>query len=219
MTSVPACPSPSRRSVLLGGAGAAVAATLAACGRSAPDPASPPPSFSSPAASPYTGDLRVVALAAAVENVAVTAYTLVRTRAAAGGYGTVPPAVATFLTTARTQHRDHSRAWNALLSRAGKPAVTGTPLRNVPSLLSPLTTAATIRDLATAASALEASLAQTCLAAAGSITDPGALGLAAGIAPVEAAHAAVLHFFLATAPAPRSMLPTSSAVSPNTLTA
>jgi hypothetical protein len=149
----------------------------------------------------------------------VTAYAQVRTRATAGGYGAVPPAVTTFLAAAQAQHRDHAHAWNALLSKAGVPAVTGTPLRGVPSLLRPLTTAGTVRDLSTAASALETSLAQTCLAAVGSVADAAAVGLAAGIAPVEAQHAAVLNFFLATAPAPQPILPTGSAIRPDALTA
>lgn len=219
MSAVPdLSPAASRRSVLLGGVGVAVAATLAACGRSGPAP-SPRSESASVPASPYVGDLRVVALAAAVENLAVAAYAQILTRAATGAYGTVPPAVAMFLEAAQVQHRDHARAWNALLSKAAVPPVVGTPLRSVPSLLSPLTMAATIRDVSTAASALETSLAQTCLVAVSSVTDPAALGLAAGIAPVEAQHAAVLNLFLATAPAPQSILATGSAISVDALTA
>jgi hypothetical protein len=197
--------------------GVTVAATLAACGRSGAAP-SPRRSTSSSSASRYVGDLRIVALAAATENLAVTAYTRVQAQMTSGGYGRVPPAVTAFVATAHAQHRDHARAWNALLSEAGAPPVTGTPLSGVPALLRPLTQAGTVHDLTTAASALETSLAATCLAAVGSVADAGILGLAAGIAPVEAQHAAVLNFFLATAPAPQSILQTGSAFSPDVLT-
>ncbi|HEY5335860.1 MAG TPA: ferritin-like domain-containing protein [Mycobacteriales bacterium] len=203
--------------MLLGGVGVTVGATLAACGRSRPTTASHRPTSSSPV-SPYVGDLRVVALAAATENLAVAAYARARTRATAGGYGTVPLAVATYLAAAQAQHLDHADAWNGLLSKAGAPPVVGTPLRSAPSFLRSLTTATTVGNLTTAASALEAALAQTCLAAVGSVADVAVLGLAAGIAPVEAQHAAVLNFFLATAPTPQSFLPTGSAIVSSDLT-
>ena len=49
----------------------------------------------------YTGDLKVVALAAALENLAVTAYQGALTMAGKGQLGAVPPAVATFVTRRR----------------------------------------------------------------------------------------------------------------------
>ena len=57
----------------------------------------------------YTGDLKVVALAAALENLAVTAYQGALTMAGKGQFGAVPPAVATFVTDAMAQHKDHAR--------------------------------------------------------------------------------------------------------------
>lgn len=161
----------------------------------------------------------MVALAAALENLVVAGYALVLTRATAGAYGTVPPALQAFATTAQAQHRDHAGAWNAVLTKAGKPPVTGTPLSSAQSTVAALTAATTATAVASAAAALELTLAQTCLEAVGAGSEPGLIALAATIAPVEAQHAAVLNLLLGTAPAPHSSLQTGSAVQPGVLTA
>ena len=69
--------------------------------------------------SKYTGDLKVVALAAALENLAVAGYGLALSNAGKGKYGKVPPAVAEFVVTAQKQHKDHANAWNGVLKQAG----------------------------------------------------------------------------------------------------
>lgn len=211
-------PPASRRSVLLGGVGTAVA-VLAGCSRA--ENATPPVAPSPPASAggAYAGDLRVLALSAALENLAVRAYARVRTRAAAGGYGSVPPAVTAFVAAAQAQHREHAAAWNGLLSAAGRPPVTGIPVRGAASLQATLTGAASVHDLAAAAAALEVTLAQTFLAAVGTLTDPHALGLAAAVAPVEAQHAATVNLLLGSPPVPQPTLGTGSAVPPSAFTA
>ena len=70
-------------------------------------------------------DLKVAALATGLENLAVAAYQAGIDAATAGKLGTVPPAVVTFAQTAQMQHKDHADAWNAILTAAGKPTVTG----------------------------------------------------------------------------------------------
>ncbi|MCF2533756.1 hypothetical protein LZ495_41970, partial [Yinghuangia sp. KLBMP8922] len=82
---------------------------LAACSSDDKSTAKSTPSASSTqaAAAPggtYTGDLQVVALATALENQAVAAYQAAIQAAGAGKLGTVPPAVASFATTAMAQH-------------------------------------------------------------------------------------------------------------------
>lgn len=213
----------SRRSILLGGLSAAAAAGLTACSGSSRGvrhaAAHPSTAPASSGASPYVGPLRALALAAALDNLAVQAYAVARTRAAGSGYGSVPPAVTAFLTAAQAQHREHASAWNARLSAGGAPPVTAVPLRGAASLLAPFHAAATVHDLETAAGTLELALAQTCLAAINGLTDAADLGLAAAVAPVEAQHAAILNMFLGTTPVPAATLSTGSAVSPDTLTA
>jgi hypothetical protein len=91
----------SRRRMLFGAAGLVAVGALAACGDSDNTSSSTPAVAMSSASSAYTGDLKVVALAAALENLAVTAYDGALKKAAAGDLGKVPAAVATFVTTAR----------------------------------------------------------------------------------------------------------------------
>src|SRR3954451_8096179 len=118
----------SRRAFLLGGGavlggvalvGSGVGSGLAAAGTRT--------SAAVPAASGQnlTGDLAVVALAASLENLAVGTYQAGIDAATKGSLGAVPPAVVTFAQTAQSHHKDHAAAWNAVLTGAGKQAITG----------------------------------------------------------------------------------------------
>ncbi|MFE3875790.1 ferritin-like domain-containing protein [Kitasatospora sp. NPDC059146] len=215
-----------RRRFLLGAGGVAAALTLAACSSSKdvkdPAPSSPagtmPGSASASASGRYTGDLQVVALATALENQAVGAYQATLDAAKAGKLGTVPPAVATFVTTAMAQHADHAKAWNAVLTGAGLPAITDVPLSNQPETLAALGKAASVGDVAKLALDLEDQAAQTYLFATYNVTSPAGIATAASIAPVEAMHAAVLNYVLGQYPVPDDFLPTDKAASPTLLT-
>ncbi|WP_317620276.1 ferritin-like domain-containing protein [Streptomyces sp. CBMA156] len=212
-----------RRRFLLGAGGAALALTLAACSssKSTSQPASsgsasmPAPD---PASGTYTGDLRVVALATALENQAVGAYQAALDAAKAGKLGTVPPAVATFVTTAMAQHADHAKAWNAVLTGAGKPAITNVPLTNQAGTVAALGKAASVGDVAKLALQLEDQAAQTYLFATYNVTSPAGIATAATIAPVEAMHAAILTYVLGQYPVPDDFLPVDKAASPTLLT-
>ncbi|WP_233290443.1 MULTISPECIES: ferritin-like domain-containing protein [Kitasatospora] len=221
---------PGRRRFLLGAGGAAAALTLAACSSSGsggspePAPGSPSgsasgsPSGSASASGQYTGDLKVVALATALENQAVGAYQAALDAAKAGRLGTVPPAVATFITTAMGQHADHAKAWNSVLTGAGKPAITDVPLSNQPATLQALGAATDVATVAKLALSLEDQAAQTYLFATYNVTSPGGIATAATIAPVEAMHAAILHYVLGQYPVPDDFLPVDKAASPSLLT-
>ncbi|MFD7411135.1 ferritin-like domain-containing protein [Kitasatospora purpeofusca] len=217
-----------RRRFLLGAGGAAAALTLAACsssgsgGSPAPVPGSPSGSASgSPSGSAsgqYTGDLKVVALATALENQAVGAYQAALDAAKAGRLGTVPPAVATFITTAMGQHADHAKVWNSVLTGAGKPAITDVPLSNQPATLKALGEATDVAAVAKLALSLEDQAAQTYLFATYNVTSPGGIATAATIAPVEAMHAAILNYVLGQYPVPDDFLPVDKAAGPGLLT-
>ncbi|WNI18201.1 ferritin-like domain-containing protein [Actinacidiphila sp. ITFR-21] len=214
---------PGRRRFLLGAGGAAAALALAAC--SGTDKDSGPSATRSAAGAPpasasgtYTGDLKVVALATALENQAVGAYQAALAAAKAGRLGTVPPAVATFVTTAMAQHADHAKAWNAVLTGAGKPAITGVPLSNQPATTAALGKARSVGDVAGLALQLEDQAAQTYLFATYHVTSPAGIETAATIAPVEAMHAAILNFVLGRYPVPDDFLPTDKAADPALLT-
>ncbi|MGW5398109.1 ferritin-like domain-containing protein [Streptomyces sp. NPDC003952] len=202
----------------LAGAGIAAAAFALAGGVGAKAYATARGSSAAAAPSPYQGDLKVVALAAALENQAVGAYGAALKAAAAGKLGKVPPAVGTFAKTAMEQHAAHAKAWNAVLTGAGKPAITGVPLSNQPATLKALGQAKDVGAVARLALSLEDQAAQTYLFAAGHVASPAGIRTAASIAPVEAMHAAILHFVLGEYPVPDAFLQTDRAAKPTLLT-
>lgn len=211
-----------RRSFLMGLGSVAAIGTLAACsgsksgGSAATHSAT---SSGSAVAGPiYIGDLKVVALAAALENLAVTAYQGALTRASKGELGTVPPAVATFITTAMAQHKDHSEAWNGVLRKAGKPTVSGAPLSITQDQVTMLNAAKSVPDVAELALNLETAAAETYTFATANVSDAGGIMTAATIQPVEAMHAAILNFVLGRYPVPASFIGVDKAVPPSALT-
>ncbi|CAO5239937.1 Ferritin-like domain-containing protein [Frankia sp. AgKG'84/4] len=210
----------SRRGVLLGGVAAAGAGLLAACGSGSDSSGGQYAAGATPTgkASPYTGDLRVVALAVALENLAVAAYTMALAKAKAGDYGTVPAAVGEFATVARSQHTDHAKAWNGVLSGARLPTITGTPLTIAASEVAKLKATKSVPELAAFALNLENAAAHTYLFAMTNVTGAGGITTAATIAPVEAMHAAILSFIIGDYPVPDSFIDTSNAVGPAALT-
>lgn len=215
-----------RRRFLLGAGGVAAAFALAACSSSSstknavgvPSASGSSAASGASSSSMYTGDLQVVALATALENQAVGAYAAALAAAKAGKLGTVPPAVATFATTAMAQHADHAKAWNAVLTGAGKPAITNVPLSNQPATLKALGAVTDVGGAAKLALELENQAAQTYLFATYNVTSPAGIATAASIAPVEAMHAAILNFVLGQYPVPDDFLPVDKAASPTLLT-
>ncbi len=199
----------SRRGFLLGSGVMIGGLALAACGTSNDTPAA---SSTTAAASQYTGDLKVVALAAALENLAVAAYTGALDAAGKGAFGTVPPAVATFATTVRKQHEDHASAWNLVLKGAGLAPITGAPLSITAEITAQLAGITDVAGVAKLALSLEDVAAATYLSGLGAITDPGGIKTAATILPVETQHAAILHFVLGQYPVPLTFRTTAGAV-------
>lgn len=211
-----------RRSFFLGAAGAAALGAAAACSGGASSSSAPgapaPPAAPPPPAETYTGDLKVVALATALENLAVTAYGTALKKAGAGELGTVPPAVATFVQTTMKQHTDHAQAWNAVLSKAGKPTINDAPLSITQDQVSMLTKAKSVPDVAKLALNLEDIAAQTYTFATANVSDAGGIMTAATIQPVETMHAAILNFILGQYPIPDSFIGVSKTLKPDTLT-
>lgn len=152
-----------------------------------------------------TGDLAVVALAASIENLAVATYQGALDAAGAGKLGAVPPAVAEFITTAQSQHKDHAAAWNAVLTGAGKSKVAGVDLTVKQKVVDPAF--AQVKDVAGVAMLaleLENSAAATYLVAIDVVKSPAGIQTAATIHPVELQHAAILNFVLGQYPVPDS---------------
>jgi len=218
--------STARRSFLMGIGGVAVIGGVAACSsssskkKSSGSPTTGTSSSGSAGSSggKYTGDLKVVALAAALENLAVTAYAGALKAAGAGTLGKVPAAVGTFAQTAMAQHKDHAAGWNSVLTKANLPAVTGAPLTITKSQVAMLGAAKSVTDVAKLALSLEEAAAATYLFATQNVTDAGGIMTAATIEPVETMHAAILNFVLGQYPVPVSFITTDGAVMPSALT-
>jgi len=158
-----------------------------------------------------TGDLAVVALAAALENLAVATYGAGISAATAGKLGAVPPAVVTFAQTAQKQHMDHAAAWNGVLTGAGKQAVSGVDLTVKKDVDTQFAQVKDVGGLAKLALGLEDAAAATYLAAIDVVKSPAGIQTAATIEPVELQHAAILNFLLGQYPVPNSFTPQTGA--------
>lgn len=222
-----------RRAFLGGIGGVALIGGVAACSSSGggggttstppttKTPTSPGTTSSSPTGggSKYTGDLQVVALAAALENLAVAAYGGALKLASAGKIGKVPPAIGNFITVAMKQHADHASAWNAVLKSAKLPEIKGAPLTITKSEVAMLGKAKSVVDVAKQALSLENAAAETYTFATANVSDAGGIMTAATIQPVETMHAAILNFVLGQYPVPSSFIGVNMAVPPSALTA
>lgn len=174
---------------------------------------------SPPAPSPYSGQLRTVALAAALENQAVSAYQAVGAALHAGKFGPAIPALSAFVKAATAHHVQHATIWNAILSKAHKPTVTGTPLSNNAQVMSAITGATDAHSAISAVHNLEIKAAQTFAAAVAGLTGfPAAVSAAATIAPVEATHAAALGYLFSGQSTVVEFLDIGGAVSTTVLT-
>ncbi len=211
----------SRRQFLFGSGVVLGGLALAACGSSSKSSSTTtatnaPTTVVSSAAGKLTGDLAIVALAAGLENLAVGTYQAGITAAKAGKLGTVPPAVVNFATTAQSHHTAHAAAWNAVLVRAGKPAVTGVDKTVKTGVVDPAFANVTdVAGLAKLALALENVAAATYLNGIGLIQGVAGIQTAASIQPVELQHAAILNFVLGQYPVPNAFALTTGARVPS----
>lgn len=196
-----------RRNFLRGGLVTAGAlgggAVLAACGGS-----SQPSATATASGSP---DLKVARLAASLEVLAVNTYTTALDAAGKGAFGAVPPAFATFATTARAQHMDHQNGWNAALQQAGEKAQTAPDPKYDAVVKQALPGLKTIPDVAKLALTLETVAVETYTVGASAVTVAANRAVALTIAPVEAQHVAILNFVLGTYPVPDTFIKTDMA--------
>lgn len=202
---------PSRRGFLMGAGVTLGGLALAACGSSSKASSSGAGTTTASSATPttaggkLTGDLAVVALAASLENLAVSVYGAGISAATAGKLGAVPPAVVTFAQTAKAHHTEHASAWNAVLSGAGKSPITGVDKTVKDAVTDPaLSKVKDVGGLATLALTLENAAAATYLEAISVVAAPAGIKTAATIEPVELQHAAILSFVLGKYPVPDS---------------
>jgi len=203
--------------------GVAGVALLAACGSSGSSSA-PKASVSSSASAAaassggegqnLSGDLRVVAMAASLENSGIATYTAGIKAATAGKLGTVPPAIVTFAETAMAQHEDHQKAWNAVLTSAGKNSVTAVDPVIQPTIDAAFAKVTTVTGLAELALMVENIAGETYQNGLSVITSAAGIKTAASIQPVEFQHAAILNFVLGKYPVPDAFTGVTSARPP-----
>jgi hypothetical protein len=206
-----------RRNFLRGGLVTAGAlgggVVLAACGGSTSGPA-----VNASTTTTQSVDLTVARLAASLEVLAVNTYQTVLDAAGKGALGAVPPAIGTFVATAKAQHTDHASAWNGALTGAGQQAQTAPDPHYKKVVDQALPSVKTVVDAAKLALTLETVAVETYTAGSALVTDKKNRLVALTIAPVEAQHIAILNYVLGQYPVPDSFIKTDMAASPNDLT-
>jgi hypothetical protein len=156
-------------------------------------------------------------LATSLEVLAVGTYQTVLDAAGQGRLGAVPPAITSFVTTARTQHTQHTDAWNSILTGAGLAAQTSPDPKYKAFVDQTLPTVTDVVGAARLALQLETVAVETYTSGAMALTDARHREVALTIAPVEAQHVAILNFMLGTYPAPDPFVKTDMAASTSDL--
>jgi len=162
-----------------------------------------------------SGDLQVVAMAASLENSGIATYMDGIKAATAGKLGTVPPAVVTFAETAMSQHEDHQKAWNAVLTAAGKKPVTAVDPVIQPTINAAFAKVTSVAGLAELALLVENTAGETYQNGLSVIKSAAGIKTAASIQPVEFQHAAILSFVLGKYPVPNAFTGVSLARPPS----
>ena len=148
------------------------------------------------------GDAKVAALAASLEVLAVGTYKAALDAATANKLGTVPPAVATFATTAMGHHQMALDTWNKVLTGAGQPAVSAPPASLKATVDAEFAKVKDVVGVAKLALLLEQTAADTYLGATQTLTGKDALTTAGALQSVDQEHAAILLFVLGMYPVP-----------------
>lgn len=147
-------------------------------------------------------DGKIATLAAGLEVLAVGTYKAALDAATAGKLGAVPPAVATFVTTAMGHHQMHLDAWNKVLKAAGAPEVTAPNAKLKPVVDEAFGKVTDVVGAAKLALLLEQIAAATYQSAIPVISNKDAVKLAGSIQIIDFQHAAVLNFVLGNYPVP-----------------
>jgi hypothetical protein len=194
----------SRRGFFAGTAGLAGAGiVLAACGSSSKnDSGATTSTTSAKGGTDMSGDLKIAGVAAGLEVLAVGTYKAALDAATAGKLGTVPPAVAAFVTKAMADHQAHLDAWNKVLTGAGQPAVTAPNATLKPTVDAAFAKVTDAGGAATLALMLEQIAAQTYLKVIPTLAGKDAIKLAGSIQIIDQQHQAILLYALGQYPVP-----------------
>ncbi|HVA23455.1 MAG TPA: ferritin-like domain-containing protein [Chloroflexota bacterium] len=156
-------------------------------------------SFAAPSAS---GDLATAMVAASLEVLAVGTYKAALAAAGAGKLGAVPPAVATFVQTAMSQHQFALDKWNGVITGAGSPAVSAPPSDLNATVQQAFGQVTDVVGAAKLALLLEQTAADTYMKAIPTLLSADAITLAGNLQIIDQQHSAVLLFVLGQYPVP-----------------
>lgn len=204
-----------RRRVLIGGLAAGAALVAAACGGNddTEEAIKDDADKVEPSAAALK-DLDIVELAAGLEVLAINTYKAALDAATAGKLGSVPPAVAEFVTTAMGHHQEHLNALNGAL-RSGRRDEVKEPNAKLKPTVD--TEFAKVKDVAGAAQLalmLETIAADTYLSAITKLDSDDSKKLAASIQAVDQQHRAILLFALGQYPVPETFHNPDQAATP-----
>jgi len=198
-----------RRQFLVAGGASAVAVTaLSVVGPQLANAGAATFTASKPSTS---NDLKVAALAAGLEVLAVGTYKAALDAATAGSLGAVPPAGATYVQTALTQHQAQLDKWNSVLQSAGKPMVTAPNAKLKPTVDKAFAQVKDFGGAAKLARSLEETAAATYLAAIPTLKSKDAISLAGSIQIIDMQHVAILNYVLGEYPVPDVFAKTDNA--------
>lgn len=192
-----------RRFLLAGGFGAGAALALVACtDDNGGGPGAAGTGATTTTAPPLSDDARFIAMSASLENLAVATYDAAIKAVQENRLGGVPPAVVRFAGTVMRQHKDHADAFNAIVTRAGVPAVTGPDEVVKPLVDSEFAKVQDVAGLARLARVLENTAAATYQDGMARVSDRDSIRRLASVQPVERQHAAILSYILGEYPIP-----------------
>lgn len=203
----------SRRGFLAAGGAVVGGAALAACSSnsSSPTTTAAPNKPANPAAP--TGDAAVATLAAGLEVLAVSTYKSALAAATSNKLGPVPPAVATYVQTAITDHQAHLDTWNAVLTSAGGQPVTKPNATLAPQVTQQFGQVTDVTGAAKLALSLEQIAAATYQSAIPTLKSKDAITAASNMFIIDMQHSAILYFVMGQYPVPDVFAKTDKAIS------
>ena len=205
----------SRRTFLATTGAAGIGLAVAACGSSSTTSTSPTGTADAGTPAPSADhDGQVAALAASLEVLAVNTYKAALDAAGAGKLGTVPPAVATFATTAMGHHQAALEKWNGVITGAGGQAVTKPPADLAATVLQKFGEVKDVVGVAQLALLLEQTAADTYFNALPVLKSKDAIQLAGSIQIIDQQHQAILLYVLGKYPVPDDFQKGEKAYSP-----
>jgi hypothetical protein len=168
----------------------------------------------SPAFASSNTDVQVLQTASSIEVLAISTYKTALSLPYIGG-SAANPVIKAFATTTMSQHADHQKAWNAVLTAAGKKPVTAVDPVVQPTINTAFAKVTNVAGLAELALMVENIAGETYQNGLAVISSAAGIKTAASIEPVEFQHAAILSFVLGKYPVPSAFTAVSLARPPS----